>query len=313
MSTVEPNTQTKEKPMSNELKFGDVIITRIEEMHGPIMPTDQFFPDIPGAAWQESREELVPDHLGGEDAMVHVAFQTWLVRSDGRTILIDTGVGNDKTRPAVDAWDHLELSYLDNLLRAGVKPEDVDLVVNTHLHVDHVGWNTRLVDGEWIPTFPNATYLMPKTDFEYWNPANNPNIVGSVNENAFADSIAPVHAAGQVDLWEQTHTIDANLRLEAAPGHTPGSSVVKLKSGTEQALFAGDLIHTPLQIMHPAHSSCFCEDPAESFTTRQRLLSWAADTNALILPAHLCGHSALEIQNTDSGFAIKKWAPFSRY
>lgn len=239
--------------------------------------------------------------------------QTWLLRSEGRTILMDTGVGNDKTRPAVDAWDHLQLDYLGNLARAGVRPEDVDLVVNTHLHVDHVGWNTRLMDGAWVPTFPNATYLMPKADFEFWNPANNPDIAGGINENVFEDSVAPVHAAGQVQLWEEGHTIDAGLRLEAAPGHTPGSSVVKLASGSDRALFAGDLMHTPLQITHPDHNSCFCQDPAQARTTRRRLLGWAADTGALVLPAHFSGHSALEVEHKGSGFAIKKWAPITRY
>jgi len=297
----------------NELKLGDVTVTRIEEMHGPIMPADQFFPDLPAQAWQEHREALVPDHLGADDAMVQVAMQTWLLRSEGRTILIDTGVGNDKTRPAVASWDHLRLDYLGNLARAGVRPEDVDLVVNTHLHVDHVGWNTRLVDGAWVPTFPNATYLMPKADFEFWNPANNPEIAGGVNEHVFEDSVAPVHAAGQVRLWEADHTIDANLRLEAAPGHTPGSSVIKLTSGSDRALFAGDLMHTPLQVMRPDHNSCFCQDPAQARTTRRRLLGWAADVNVLVLPAHFSGHGALEVRNAGGAFAIKKWAPFTRY
>ena len=239
--------------------------------------------------------------------------QTWLLRSEGRTILVDTGIGNDKARPAVPAWDHLLLDYLGNLQRAGVRPEDVDLVVNTHLHLDHVGWNTRLDDGTWVPTFPNATYLMPKADFEFWNPANNPNITGGVNENVFEDSIVPVHAAGQVRLWEGSHTIDANLCLEAAPGHTPGSSVLKLNSGSDQALFAGDLLHTPLQVMEPDHNSCFCEDPAGARATRRKLLGWAADTNALVLPAHFSGHSALEVTRDADTFAIKQWAPLPRY
>lgn len=136
----------------HEIVMGEVTVARVEEMHGPIMPTDQFFPDMPGQAWRDHRDTLVPDHLGADDAMVITAMQTWVVRSGGRTILIDTGVGNDKSRPAVEPWDHLSLDYLGNLARAGVRPEDVDLVINTHLHLDHIGWNTRLVDGDWFPT-----------------------------------------------------------------------------------------------------------------------------------------------------------------
>jgi glyoxylase-like metal-dependent hydrolase (beta-lactamase superfamily II) len=298
---------------THEIVLGDVTVARVEEMHGPIMPTDQFFPDLPESAWKEHRDLLVPDHLGADDDMVITAMQTWVVRSGGRTILIDTGVGNDKARPAVEPWDHMSLDYLGNLARAGVRPEDVDLVINTHLHLDHIGWNTRLVDGDWVPTFPNATYLMPKVDFDYWNPDNNPNIAGGINENAFEDSIAPVLAAGQVRLWETSHAIDAALRLEAAPGHTPGASVITLSSGDDRALFAGDIMHTPLQVTHPDHSSCFDLDPAQSRTTRLRLLGWAAENNALILPAHFSGHSALEVEDTGSGFGIKRWGPLPRY
>ncbi|KOV62559.1 beta-lactamase [Streptomyces sp. NRRL WC-3618] len=298
----------------NELEFGDVTITRVEELHGPSLPAEQFLPDLPASAWQENRSMLVPDHLGDQDDVVQAAMQTWLLRSEGRTVLIDTGVGNDKSRPAVAAWDHLKSNYLENLASAGVLPEDVDLVINTHLHVDHVGWNTRLVDGAWVPTFPNATYLMPKADFEFfWDPANNSGIAGGVNENVFADSIAPVHAAGQVQLWEGSHTIDGNLRLEDAAGHTPGTSVVLLESEGDRALFAGDVLHTPLQVLHPDHNSCFCEDPVRARATRRRLLGWAADTNALVLPAHFSGHGALEVASRGNEFEIKNWAPFARY
>src|ERR1700684_4708691 len=166
----------------NEPPRGDVTVTRSEEMHGPIMPPGQFFPQMPAAAWRDHRETLVPDHLGADDGMVRGAFQTWRLRSGGRTVLIDTGIGNDKTRPAVPLWDHLQLDYLGNLARAGVRPEDVDLVVNTHLHPDHIGWNTRLVDGTWVPTFPNANHLVTKTDFEVWDPADNPGTAGRGNE-----------------------------------------------------------------------------------------------------------------------------------
>ena len=300
-------------PDTQEIVLGSVRITRAEEMHGPVMPADQFFPDITEQAWEDHRDELVPDHLGADDNLVHTAMQTWVLRSEGRTILIDTAIGNDKARPAVAAWDHLHLEYLDNLARAGVRPDDVDLVINTHLHTDHIGWNTRLAGSTWVPTFPNATYLMPKVDFEFWNPDNNPDIAGGVNQNAFEDSIAPVLAAGQVQLWEDSHAIDTNLRLEAAPGHTPGHGVITLESGGDRALFAADILHTPLQLGYPDHSSCFCLDPAQANETRRRLLGWAADAGAILLPAHFSGHSALEIRRQGNEFAITRWAPLSRH
>jgi glyoxylase-like metal-dependent hydrolase (beta-lactamase superfamily II) len=297
----------------NEITLGDVTVARVEEMRGPVgMTPEQFFPGWGERDWQENRAWLVPDHLG-TDGIVQVAFQTWALRSEGRVVLVDTGIGNDKTRPAVGAWDHLSLGYLENLAKSGIRPEDVDLVVNTHLHVDHVGWNTRLVDGQWIPTFPNATYLMPRLDFEHFNPAKNPNIAGGVNENVFEDSIEPVHAAGKVQLWEGEHVIDGNLRLLSAPGHTPGASVLVLNSGSDKALFAGDLMHSPLQVTHLQHSSCFCEDPATAQTTRRDLLGWAADNTALVLPAHFSGQTALEVSRDGDRFAITKWGPFTTY
>jgi glyoxylase-like metal-dependent hydrolase (beta-lactamase superfamily II) len=298
----------------NEIKLGDVVVTRVEEMHGPVgMTPEQFFPGWPARDWQDNRDWLAPDHFGTEDDIVRVAFQTWALRSEGRTILLDTGIGNDKVRPAVSAWDHLSLGYLENLAKAGIRPEDVDLVINSHLHVDHVGWNTRLVGGQWVPTFPNATYLMPGLDFEHFDPAKNPNIAGGINENVFEDSIEPVLAAGQVQLWDGEHVVDGNLRLLAAPGHTPGASVLVLGSGGDKALFAGDLMHTPLQVTHLAHDSCFCEDPATAQATRRELLGWAADNAALVLPAHFSGHTALEVGRDGGGFAIKSWGPFSAY
>jgi glyoxylase-like metal-dependent hydrolase (beta-lactamase superfamily II) len=293
-----------------EIKLGDVTVTRIDEMHGPIMPPAVFFPDLPAEAWPANADLLVPDHLGADGSMVLVALQTWLLRSEGRTILVDTGVGNGKNRPAVEPWHRLDLGFLDRLAEAGVRPEDVDLVVNTHLHVDHVGWNTRWAGDEWVPTFPAATYLMPAADFQHWNPANNPGIAGSVNEFVYDDSIAPVHAAGQVELWDGSYVIDRNLTLEAAPGHTPGNSIIKLTSGGDRALFAGDVVHTPLQLSHPQHNSCFCEDPAQARRTRTALLGWAADNTALVLPAHFSGHSALEIERRGDAFTPKQWAPF---
>jgi glyoxylase-like metal-dependent hydrolase (beta-lactamase superfamily II) len=298
---------------TQQIALGSVTVTRVEEMHGPIMPADQFFPDLPGQAWEDQRDMLAPDHLGAGDSTVRAAMQTWVLRSGGATILVDTAIGNGKTRPAVEAWNHLQLDYLGNLARAGVRPEDVDLVVNTHLHADHIGWNTRLADGAWVPTFPNATYLVPKADLEFWNPTGNPGIAGGVNENAFEDSVAPVLDAGQLQAWEGSHAIDASLRLEAAPGHTPGHSVIKLESGPDRALLAADILHTPLQVAHPDYSSCFCLDPVQARATRLRLLGWAADSNALVLPAHLSGHSALEVRRQGGSFTITKWAPFTRY
>jgi glyoxylase-like metal-dependent hydrolase (beta-lactamase superfamily II) len=298
----------------NNIVLGDVTITRVMEYFGSVeMSPQTFFPDSPDGAWQRNEHWLAPDFVDPQTNVCVSAIQTWLLRSEGKTILIDTGVGNHKERPYSPVWSHLNTDFLGNLARAGVRPEDVDLVVNSHLHVDHVGWNTYLDDRTWVATFPNATYLMPRADFDFWNPANGhqPRL-GRGNQNVFEDSVAPVHQAGQTLLWDNSFRIDKNLKLDLAPGHTPGSSVVTLESGSDRALFVGDLLHNPLQIVEPDTNSCFCENPAEAKATRRRLLGRAADTNALVLPAHLGGHGGAEVVRDGSRFAIKEWAPFAR-
>lgn len=295
-----------------EIVLGDVSITRIVEFHGSvgIAPAD-FFPEAPEQAWREHGHWLEPDFVDSAADVCVNAVQTWLLRSEGATILVDTGIGDDKERPYAPIWSRRRTGFLDELAEAGVQPQDVDVVVNTHLHVDHVGWNTRLEDRTWVPTFPNATYLLPRRDFDFWNPENgHPSKVGRGNQNVFEDSVAPVYEAGQALLWDDGHTIDGNLRLELAAGHTPGSSVLALASGADRALFVGDLLHTPLQFVSPDTNSCFCEDPAEARATRRRLLGRASDTNALVLPAHLGASGGAEVVRDGDAFAIAAWAPF---
>ncbi|HEX7303737.1 MBL fold metallo-hydrolase [Lentzea sp.] len=295
------------------IELGDVSVTRVWEYCGTVeMTPEVFFPESSRQAWDA--DWVAPEFLDPATGAVRAAIQTWLLRSEGRTILVDTGVGNHKERPYTPIWSHLDTDFLGNLARAGVRPEDVDVVVNTHLHVDHVGWNTRLDGRGWVPTFPNATYLMPKDDFDFWNPANGrAPVLGRGNQNVFEDSVAPVHQAGLTHLWEHGHRIDANLRLEPAPGHTPGSSVLTLASGTDRAVFVGDMVHAPVQVLEPDANSCFCEDPAESRATRRRVLGEAADTRTLVFPAHFPGGGAVEVIRDADAFAIKDWAPFSPY
>ena len=297
-----------------QITLGGVTVTRVKEYYGTVeMTPAQFFPDSDRATWERHRDWLAPDFWHPDTDECHNAVQSWLLRSEGRTILVDTGVGNHKERPYAATWSHLETEFLDNLAAAGVRPEDIDLVINTHLHIDHVGWNTYLDGRTWVPTFPNATYLMPQRDFDFWNPANESKTVfGRGNQNVFEDSVVPVYEAGLTHLWDGSYQIDAHLRLDLAPGHTPGSSVLVLNSGDDRALFVGDLVHTGVQIVDPDVNSCFCEDPAEARATRRALLGQAAQTNALVFPAHFSGHGAAEVAHSGSGFAIKDWAGFSR-
>ncbi|MBT3162623.1 MBL fold metallo-hydrolase [Streptomyces sp. Vc74B-19] len=296
------------------LKLGNVEITRVVEFSelSP-MTTDVFFPGSEPEEWQRHAALLDPDHWEPSTDLTRVATQSWVLRSEGRVVVIDTGAGNGKYRPLQPIWSYLDTGYLANLTAAGVRPEDVDLVVNTHLHDDHVGWNTRLDGRDWVPTFPNATYLMPATEVTYWHPDNlHRTRFGRGNQNVFEDSVQPVIDAGLVTTWEDSYVIDGNLRLAPAPGHTPGSSVIHLESGGDRAVFAGDLLHGAIQVHEPHLNSCFEEDEAGARASRARMFAYAADHNALVFPAHLPGQGAFEIRREGSGFGLAAWAPFSR-
>ncbi len=293
----------------NELQVGDVRVARVVEFSGPVgLRTDEFYPGSDPDLWAQASSWLVPDFVRA-DGQVLTAVQTWVIRSEGKVVLVDTGLGNDKERPYVPVWSRYRSDYLAGLATLGVAPEDVDVVVNTHLHLDHVGWNTRLQGREWVPTFPNATYLVHRTEHEFWDPQgpHTPGF-GRGNQNVFEDSVAPVAAAGQLQLWEgESHRIDSSLTLQLADGHTPGSAVVSLESAGESALFAGDLLHSPLQVSHPHLASCFCEDPARAAISRERLLAVAAERRSLVMPAHFRGAGAARIMRRGSDFAIDGW------
>ncbi|MFB7629436.1 MBL fold metallo-hydrolase [Streptomyces sp. NPDC056149] len=293
------------------LTLGDVEITRVPELPARGRARGYVFPDVPREHWRANESWLAPTFLDPAADEVRLLIQTWLVRSGGRTILIDTGVGNDRERPAMPNFHRLNTDYLTRLTAAGVRPQDVDTVICTHIHVDHVGWNTHLTDGgQWRPTFPHAQYLIPRADFDYFNPANGHRTrAGAQMANVFEDSITPVHQAGQTLLWEgDHHDVDAQLRIEPAPGHTPGSAVVWLRSGTHQAVFAGDLLHSPLQIVEPDDCPGFDEDEPRARSSRRRVLGEAADRGALLLPAHFPGPGAAEVRRAGDRFAVRAWA-----
>ncbi|WP_306322887.1 MULTISPECIES: MBL fold metallo-hydrolase [unclassified Streptomyces] len=289
------------------LTLGDIDILKVVEMRAPFAPPTDLFPGTDDV-WRDHEGWLVPDFQDPDSGLVLVAVQAWVLRSEGRTIVVDPGVGNGRERPGTPHFSGWDTDFLDKLAAAGVRPEDVDLVVNTHIHGDHVGWNTREEDGRWVPTFPRADYLIPRADHDFFGPGGAAVTARDNHRFLFADSIAPVVAAGQAVLWEGSHRIDSGLVLEAAPGHTPGSSVLRLASGEDRAVFAGDVLHSPAQIVAPTCSSTLCVDPKESAATRVRVLGRAADERELVIPAHFPGPGAAEVRRAGSGFAVSRWA-----
>ncbi|GAA3144246.1 MBL fold metallo-hydrolase [Streptomyces echinatus] len=289
--------------------IGDVEVLRIVEWRGPYAPAADLVPDCGPDVWRAHADALVPEHLEPGGGRAVVALQTWVLRSGGRTVLVDTGVGNGRERPGNPLFHRREGDFLGRLERAGIRPRDVDVVINTHLHADHVGWNTVDADGEWVPAFPRARYLLPAADDRHFGPAGGyGGGTRPVDRLVYEDSVAPVHRAGQTVLWEDTHRIDEHLVLEAAPGHTPGSGLLRVESGGERAVFVGDLLHSPVQILRPECSSCFCLDPGQAARTRERVLERAAEERALVVPAHFGGAGAVEVRRASHGFRPHRWA-----
>ncbi|WP_328939141.1 MBL fold metallo-hydrolase [Streptomyces tauricus] len=293
--------------------LGDVEVIRIIEWHEPFLTTSEFLPEVGADVWKDNEHWLAPDHWRPDSDRTVIALQSWVLRSAGLTVLVDTGAGNGRDRPGMAPYfDQRQGDFPELLASAGVRPRDVDVVVNTHLHVDHVGWNTVDADGQWVPTFPNAQYLIPAADDFHYGPVNAyGGGVQEVDRLIYEDSIAPIHQAGQAVLWDGLHHIDEHLTLESAPGHTPGASVLRLASGSDRAVFAGDLLHSPAQILHPCCNSTSCLDPGQAATSRRRILGRAADERELLVPAHFGGAGALEVRRDNDGFALGPWAQFS--
>ncbi|MGI6875997.1 MBL fold metallo-hydrolase [Amycolatopsis sp. 3B14] len=298
-----------------DFTIGAVEVTKVPEWTGEIAPARFIIPDSAPEIWRDNESWLAPDHWNPDTGAYRGAVQTWVLRSEGKTVLVDTGVGNGRDRPQIPLFDHLDTDFLDRLAAAGVRPDDVDVVVNTHIHYDHVGWNTLGGEQGWEATFPNATYLIPAVDARYFAPKNAGRRPAPRDDYerlrrkgsllVYADSIAPV--LGRATLWEDSYRVDGNLTLEAAPGHTPGSSVLRVRSGGDKAVFVGDILHSPVQILEPTCNSCFCEDREQAAATRRRLLEQAADEVEIVIPAHFAGAGAAEVKRDGNRFRIDRW------
>ncbi|HTW86721.1 MAG TPA: MBL fold metallo-hydrolase [Candidatus Binataceae bacterium] len=231
-------------------------------------------------------------HFASADGRIGLSFHSLLVESAGQKIVIDTCMGNHKARPAPLwdpqlGWDMRQGDYLDGLVRAGFAHESVDLVVLTHLHGDHVGWNTMLEGGRWVPTFPNARYLIVREEWEFWSRSDDPHF-----RIPLEDSVRPVIEAEMVEWVGTRHRINGELRLEPTPGHTHAHVSVVIESGGTSAITTGDLIHHPLQCAHPDWNCRFDLDPAQARTTRWDFLRRSADRALLVFGTHFPSPSA---------------------
>jgi len=271
-------------------RVGDVTITRIVESGGASAPlfasVPPTFPFSNLSAEAVQAQAWLKPHFATADGRLIASIHAFVVESRGKTIVVDTCVGNDKVRN-LPAWNRLSGPFLADFAAAGFAVDGVDAVLCTHLHSDHVGWNTRLADGRWVPTFPNARYLLSHVDYDGLALADDDN-----SREVLADSVAPVLEAGRVDWVDSSHAITDEVRLEPTPGHTRGHVSVRIRSAGAEAVITGDLMHHPIQCCDPRVESRFDADSEQAFATRMRFLREQADRDVLVLGTHFAAPTA---------------------
>ena len=260
------------------LKVGRLTISAVVERAGPTRPTF-LFPDASPERVERHRDWLAP-HLLDERGRLLQSVHSLVVDAPGLRMLVDTCIGNDKPRGLLGG-QALQTGFLKSLEEAGCKRDAVDAVICTHLHVDHVGWNTRLADGRWVPTFPRARYLFERSEWEHWSKQD-----GDEYGPIIADSVRPIVEAGRADLVASDHRIGDELWLEPTPGHTPGHVSLRLASQGEHAVITGDLMHAPIQCGEPGWQSHFDSDPDQARETRRAFLAGCANRDVWVLGTH---------------------------
>ncbi len=277
-------------------RVGDATITRITEFEGP-GGLGRYLPD----ATRERVADIpwLQPHFATPEGRLIGAIHALVVETPDARIVVDTCVGNDKARE-VPAWNNLQTAFLADMAGAGYPPDSIDVVMCTHLHVDHVGWNTRLVEGRWQPTFARARYLFGETEYAFWAGRGDDPRFGPV----FSDSVKPVFDAGLVDLVASDHQVAPGVRLEATPGHTPGHVSVLIESRGERAFITGDMLHHPCQMAHPEWGAVVDEDKPQAIETRHRIFQRFAGTPTLVIGTHFAAPTAGRIVREGDAYRL---------
>ncbi|MFP6805578.1 MAG: MBL fold metallo-hydrolase [Pseudomonadales bacterium] len=278
----------------NQWQIGKVKITRVIEME--VTGGTKFI--LPQANRDAIKEmPWLSPHFADADGNLIMSIHALVIETPNRKMVVDTCIGNDKQRN-IPNWTNLQLPFLEDLQKAGYAREDIDTVMCTHLHVDHVGWNTMLVDDKWVPTFPNARYIMGRQEYGYWNSED----ADPTNDAVMADSVRPVFDAGLVDLVDMDHRISDEIYFEATPGHTPGHVSVHIESEGKHALITGDCIHHPCQIEKIEWSSSADYDPSKAIDTRVKLLEKYVNEDVLIIGTHFATPTAGYFKEVDGHY-----------
>jgi len=271
--------------MMNSRSLGrNTHLVQIIEFHGPTHDAQFMLPDAAPHILEANASWLSDHFWTPRTNRLVFTNQLWLLKMSDANVLIDTGCGNHKERVS-PYQNKINTPVIDWLQAVGAPPEKITHVLHTHLHVDHVGWNTQLVDGRWAPTFANAAYYMPKLDYELFTHLRARRMGPEYYEASLADSVIPVFEAGLTRFVEDGDEI-AGLVASAAPGHTPGSMIYTLRHNGDELIFSGDVLHSPLQVLFPQINSRWCEDQELARITRHRLLERVAASGATLIPAH---------------------------
>lgn len=275
------------------MRWGDLELQRVEEARI----------DVPVALLTGGTAKMA----GSDLQSFQLVFQSWILRHRGLVILIDPCAGNGRDRPVMPHFHQLETPYLDRLRATGIAPEQVDIVFCTHLHCDHCGWNTRRQDGRWVPTFPNARYLLVRKEVERWGNSRDDHAVIDYNVGVFEDSVQPILEAGLADLVEAGHRVAPGVWIESAPGHTFGHSILRVAQDGGEIIFTGDCFHHPLQIADCSLHLGGCDDLDQAIATRERLRGVLAETGALMVPAHFEAPHMGHVVKQDGQFRFRPW------
>ncbi len=291
--------------MATTFQVGDMTIHRVIEQEEPLFDPLTFFPSLTPETLAENRPWMeAAGALDPKTGNIRLCIQSYVVRTPHHTILVDSCVGNDKDRPTRPFWHRkTDDAWMRNLAAAGVSVGDVDYVMCTHLHVDHVGWNTRLENGRWVPTFPRARYVFAERELAYWTEehAKEPNPV-------IADSVLPVVEAGRAEIVRSDHALSDHVRMTPTPGHTPDHFAVEIGRGRTEAVLTGDLIHSPLQARYPELSMRADTDGAQSAATRRRFLECHCEARTLLCTAHFPSPSTGRLSRWGDGFRFEAGA-----
>ena len=288
--------------MTLQIELGDVTIHRVIEQEEPFFDPLQFFPTLTQELIDENRSWLEPTFFDTATGKVVLCIQSYVLKTPHHNILIDSCVGNHKPRPMRPFWDMMDDNrYQTNLAAAGLGVEDIDYVMCTHLHTDHVGWNTRLENGRWVPTFPNAKYVFADRELEHWTAREkeDPSEVPWIT-----DSVLPIVEAQRVELVKSDHALNDLIQLIPTPGHTIDHYSVQVGKPGNDALITGDMVHSPIQARYPELGMAADYDSAMAGRTRREIFGRFCDTSTLICTAHFPSPSTGRLAQWEDGFKL---------